>query len=39
MLTGDEQDPPDRRDETVLRESLAELLAEEGHVVKQAENG
>jgi len=26
-------------DETVLRESLAELLAEEGHVVKQAENG
>ncbi len=26
-------------DETVLRESLAELLAEEGHTVKQAENG
>jgi two-component system response regulator PilR (NtrC family) len=26
-------------DENVLRESLAELLAEEGHTVKQAENG
>src|SRR4051812_6726541 len=26
-------------DETVLREFLAELLAEEGHTVKQAENG
>jgi DNA-binding NtrC family response regulator len=26
-------------DENVLRESLAELLAEEGHVVKQAANG
>jgi two-component system response regulator PilR (NtrC family) len=26
-------------DETVLRESLAELLTEEGHTVKQAENG
>jgi two-component system response regulator PilR (NtrC family) len=26
-------------DETVLRESLAELLAEEGHTVKQAANG
>ena len=26
-------------DETVLRESLAELLEEEGHTVKQAENG
>jgi DNA-binding NtrC family response regulator len=26
-------------DEQVLRESLAELLAEEGHVIKQAENG
>ncbi len=26
-------------DETVLRESLAELLTEEGHIVKQAENG
>jgi two-component system response regulator PilR (NtrC family) len=26
-------------DETVLRESLAELLAEEGHIIKQAENG
>jgi two-component system response regulator PilR (NtrC family) len=26
-------------DETVLRESLAELLAEEGHTIKQAENG
>jgi two-component system response regulator PilR (NtrC family) len=26
-------------DETVLRESLAELLAEEGHTVRQAENG
>jgi DNA-binding NtrC family response regulator len=26
-------------DEQVLRESLAELLAEEGHVIRQAENG
>jgi two-component system response regulator PilR (NtrC family) len=26
-------------DEQVLRESLAELLAEEGHTIKQAENG
>src|SRR4051812_29517195 len=26
-------------DETVLRESLAELLEEEGHTIKQAQNG